>query len=152
LLSDNGGVYFVPALAGLGSPHWVPEARGLITGITGGTQRAHLVRAALEATAYQTRDVLEAMPGTFDRLRADGGQTANRFLMQFVADLLGVPVEVPAEREQTAFGAALLAGAAVGVWVEPQQSPAGAIYEPALDRAEAERLYAGWREALRRSL
>jgi glycerol kinase len=109
-LADNGGVYFVPALAGLGSPHWAPEARGLITGITGGTRKAHVVRAALEATAYQTRDVLEAMPVALHRLRADGGQTANRFLMQFLADLLGIRVEVPAEREQTALGAALLTG------------------------------------------
>jgi glycerol kinase len=151
-LPDNGGVYFVPGLAGLGSPHWLPDARGLITGITGGTQHTHLVRAALEATAYQTRDVLEAMPVAFDRLRADGGQTANRFLMQFLADLLGIRVEVPAEREQTALGAALLAGAAVGVWAEPPQPPAGAVYEPRLERDEAERLYAGWREALRRVL
>jgi len=151
-LSDNGGVYFVPALAGLGSPHWLPEARGLVTGITGGTHRAHLVRAALEATAYQTRDVLEAMPDTFHRLRADGGQTANRFLMQFLADLLGIRVEVPAEREQTALGAALLAGTAVGLWEEPPQPPPDAVYEPAAERGEAERLYAGWREALRRTL
>jgi glycerol kinase len=151
-LPDNGGVYFVPALAGLGSPHWLPEARGLITGITGGTQRSHLVRAALEATAYQTRDVLEAMPVAFDRLRADGGQTANRFLMQFLADLLGIRVEVPAEREQTALGAALLAGAAVGLWTVPPPSSAGAAYEPRVEREEAERLYAGWREALRRTL
>jgi glycerol kinase len=151
-VADNGGVYFVPALAGLGSPHWAPEARGLITGITGGTERAHLVRAALEATAYQTRDVLETMPIELDRLRADGGQTANRFLMQFLADLLGIRVEVPAEREQTALGAALLAGAAVGFWDELPQSPVGAAYEPQLERDEAERLYAEWREALRRSL
>jgi glycerol kinase len=151
-LADNGGVYFVPALAGLGSPHWAPEARGLITGITGGTKRSHVIRAALEATAYQTRDVLEAMPVALDRLRADGGQTANHFLMQFLADLLGIRVEVPAEREQTALGAALLAGAAIGVWKEPPQPPPGAVYEPAPERDEAERLYAGWREALRRSL
>ena len=151
-LADNGGVYFVPALAGLGSPHWAPEARGLITGITGGTQREHVIRAALEATAYQTRDVLGSMPVELGRLRADGGQTANRFLMQFLADLLGIPVEVPAEREQTALGAALLAGAAVGVWTEPPQSPAGAVYEPTLKRDEADRLYAAWREALRRTL
>ena len=151
-LADNGGVYFVPALAGLGSPHWAPEARGLITGITGGTQKAHLVRAALEATAYQTRDVVEAMPVALDRLRADGGQTANRFLMQFLADLLGICVEVPAEREQTALGAALLAGAAVGFWDAPPQSEAGAVYEPSLARDEADRLYEGWRNALERAL
>jgi glycerol kinase len=151
-LDDNGGVYFVPALAGLGSPHWAPDARGLVTGLTRGTRREHLVRAALEATAYQTRDVLDAMPFPLDRLRADGGMTENTFLMQFQADLLGIPVEVAAEREQTALGAALLAGRAVGLWPESQPSPVGARYEPRLARDEAERLYAGWREALRRAL
>jgi glycerol kinase len=151
-LDDNGGVYFVPALSGLGSPHWAPDARGLVAGLTRGTRREHLVRAALEATAYQTRDVLDAMPVPLQWLRADGGMTANAFLMQFQADLLGMPVEVAAEREQTAIGAALLAGLAVGMWNEPQPSPAGARYEPRLGREEAERLYAGWREALRRTI
>jgi glycerol kinase len=141
-LADNGGVYFVPALAGLGSPHWAPDARGTITGLTGGTTRAHVVRAALEAAAYQTRDVLEAMP-PLDRLRADGGMTRNRWLMQFQADLLGIPVETAREPEQTALGAALLA---MG---ERRVSPAGESFEP---RNDAERLYAGWREALRRTL
>ena len=129
-LDGNDGVYFVPALAGLGSPHWAPDARGLITGLTRGTRREHLVRAALEAAAYQTRDVLEAMPGEQELLRADGGMTANAWLMQFQADLLGVPVEVAAEPEQTALGAALLAGLAVGLWTEPRAAPAGARYEP----------------------
>ena len=151
-LEGNDGVYFVPALAGLGSPHWAPEARGLIAGLTRGTRREHLVRAALEAAAYQTRDVLEAMPGELELLRADGGMTANAWLMQFQADLLGIPVEVAAEPEQTALGAALLAGLAVGLWPEPRPAPAGARYEPRLERDEAERLYAGWREALRRTL
>ncbi len=120
----------MPALAGLGSPHWAPDARGLITGLTRGTRREHLVRAALEAAAYQTRDVLDAMPGELELLRADGGMTANAWLMQFQADLLGIPVEVAAEPEQTALGAALLAGLAVGLWSEPQAAPAGARYEP----------------------
>ncbi len=151
-LDGNDGVYFVPALAGLGSPHWAPDARGLISGLTRGTRREHLVRAALEAAAYQTRDVLDAMPGELELLRADGGMTANAWLMQFQADLLGIPVEVAAEPEQTALGAALLAGLAVGLWPEPQAAPAGARYEPQLERDEAERLYAGWREALRRTL
>ena len=88
-VEDNGGVHFVPALAGLGSPHWEPDARGLITGITRGTQREHLVRAALEAIAHQTADVVEAMPVALETLRADGGATANAFLMQLQADLLG---------------------------------------------------------------
>src|SRR4051812_24566040 len=145
LVDSNGGVYFVPALAGLGSPHWRPEARGLLTGITGGTTRAHLVRAALEAAAYQTRDVLEAMT-PLELLRADGGMTRNRWLMQFQADLLGIPVETAAEPEQTALGAALLARG------ERRPSPAGERFEPRMGRDEAERLYAGWREALRRTL
>jgi glycerol kinase len=151
-LDDNGGVYFVPALAGLGSPHWAPDARGLIAGLTRGTRREHIVRAALEASAYQTRDVLEAMPVELELLRADGGATANGFLMQLQADLLGMPVEVAAEREQTGLGAALLAGLAVGVWSSPPPAPTGRRYEPRLPREEAARLYAGWRDALRRTL
>ena len=141
-LEDNGGVYFVPALAGLGSPHWRADVRGTITGLTQGTKRAHLVRAALEAAAYQTRDVLDVMP-KLDLLRADGGMTRNRWLMQFQADVLGIPVETAREPEQTALGAALLALGA------RQPSPAGERFEP---REGAERLYAGWREALRRTL
>ena len=107
-LDDNGGVYFVPAFVGLGSPHWRADARGTITGLSRGTSRAQLVRAALEATAFQTADVLDAMP-PLDLLRADGGMTRNRWLMQFQADVLGVPVETAREPEQTALGAALLA-------------------------------------------
>jgi glycerol kinase len=141
-LDDNGGVYFVPALAGLGSPHWRATARGTITGLTQATTRAHLVRAALEAAAYQTRDVLDVMP-ELDLLRADGGMTRNRWLMQFQADVLGIPVETAREPEQTALGAALLA---LGT---RQPSPAGERFEP---KKDAERLYAGWREALRRTL
>ena len=141
-LADNGGVYFVPALAGLGSPHWRPDARGTITGLTSGAMRAHLVRAALEAAAYQTRDVLEVMP-KLEQLRADGGMTRNRWLMQFQADVLGIPVETAREPEQTALGAVLLA---LG---RRQASPAGERFEP---QDDAERLYAGWREALRKTL
>jgi len=141
-LDDNGGVYFVPALAGLGSPHWRADVRGTITGLTQGTTPAHLVRAALEAAAYQTRDVLDVMP-KLDLLRADGGMIRNRWLMQFQADVLGIPVETAREPEQTALGAALLA---LG---KRQPSPAGERFEP---REGAERLYAGWREALRRTL
>jgi glycerol kinase len=141
-LDDNGGIYFVPALAGLGSPHWRADVRGTITGLTQGTTRAHLVRAALEAAAYQTRDVLDVMP-KLDLLRADGGMTRNRWLMQFQADMLGIPVETAREPEQTALGAALLSSG------KRQPSPAGERFEP---REPAERLYAGWREALRRTL
>jgi glycerol kinase len=151
-VEDTGGVYFVPALAGLGSPHWAPEARGLVTGLTRSTRREHLVRAALEAIAYQMRDVVDAMPLELEVLRVDGGATANPFLMQFQADVLGIPVEVAAERETTALGAAALAALALGLRTGPPDPPPGARYEPRLPREQAERLYTGWREALRRTL
>jgi glycerol kinase len=155
-LDGNDGVYFVPALAGLGAPHWAPEARGLIAGLTGGTRREHLVRAALEAIAFQTCDVLEAMEIDLDVLRADGGAAANGFLMQLQADLARVPVEVAAEREATALGAASLAGLAVGIWPGLQAlglaRPEAARYEPSLDADEAQRMLAKWRVAVRRTL
>jgi glycerol kinase len=144
-LPDNGGVYFVPALAGLGSPHWRADARGVICGLTRGTTHAHLARAALEAAAYQVRDVLETMPPV-ELLRADGGMTRNRWLMQFQADLLGIPVETAADPEQTALGAALLA---LG---ERRPSPVGERFEPRVSRDEADELYAGWRRAVERAL
>jgi glycerol kinase len=155
-VEDNGGIYFVPALAGLGSPHWIPEARGLITGISGGTRREHLVRAALEAAAYQTRDVVDALPFPLESLRADGGAAGNAFLMQFLADLTRLPVEVPEERETTAVGAAALAGLAAGV-CSGTDALAGlwrraARYEPELPEEDAERLLGEWRLAVRRAL
>ncbi|TMR11695.1 glycerol kinase GlpK [Nonomuraea turkmeniaca] len=114
---DSGGVVFVPALTGLGAPYWDPRARGLITGITRGTTRAHLVRATLEAIAYEVRDVVEVMTGgTVPVLKADGGASANDLLMQFQADQLGAPVERPVIQETTALGAAFLAGLGAGVW------------------------------------
>jgi glycerol kinase len=141
-VESTGGVHFVPALTGLGSPWWDPEARGLVSGLTRGTTRAHLVRAALEAVAHQVADVVDALPERPPSLRADGGATANRFLMQFQADLLGSPVEVAAERETTALGvAALAAGRETGVGI-------GAVYEPKRSRDEVEELRAGWRRAL----
>jgi glycerol kinase len=153
---DDHGVYFVPALTGFGSPHWAPEARGLVAGLTRGTRREHLVRAALEAVAYQTRDVLDAMDLGVDVLRADGGQSANRFLMQFVADIARLPVEVPAERETTALGAAGLAGLASGVWSGLEEFASlrriESRYEPTMPEAEAARLLAGWRAAVERAL
>jgi glycerol kinase len=155
-LDSNEGVYFVPALAGLGSPHWQPEARGLLTGLTLGTRREHLARAALEAIAFQTRDVLDAMELELALLRADGGATTNRFLLQFQADVARVPVELPAERETTALGAAALAGLAVGVWSSTEELAAAwrcaERYEPQLPEAEAARLVAGWRAAVARAL
>jgi glycerol kinase len=155
-LDGNEGVYFVPALAGLGSPHWIPEARGIVSGLSRGTGRAHLARAALEAIAYQTCDVLDAMGVDLELLRADGGATQNGFLMQFQADVARLRVEVPAERETTALGAAALAGLAVGTWRDLDEIAAawrlGARYDPQLDEGEAERLLADWRLAVRRAL
>jgi glycerol kinase len=155
-LGGNEGVYFVPALAGLGSPHWMPEARGLISGLTAGTRAEHLVRAALEAIAYQTCDVLDAVGLELEVVRADGGGAANAFLMQFQADIAGISVEVPEERETTALGAAALAGLAVGTWSSQEEIAAawrcGRRFEPALGREEAERLLAEWRQAVRRAL
>ena len=155
-VDSTGGVVFVPALTGLGSPHWDPDARGLISGLTRGTTRAHLVRAALEAIAFQVADVLDAFPGDVGVLRADGGATANRFLMQFQSDLLGCPVEVAADAETTALGAAALAGMAVGTWPDLEalrlRIRSGARYEPAMSRDESARRRDEWRVALRRAL
>jgi glycerol kinase len=155
-VESTGGVFFVPALTGLGSPHWRPDARGLVTGITRGTTRAHLVRAALEAIAFQVADVLATFPSSVEVLRADGGASANSFLMQFQADLLGCRVEVAAERETTAVGAAVLAGYATGLWSDEDAISSmirrGSVYEPERDPAELDTLRAGWRDALRRTL
>jgi glycerol kinase len=155
-LAGNDGVHFVPALTGLGSPHWAPEARGLISGLTRGTRREHLVRAALEAIAFQTNDVLTAMELDVELLRVDGGAASNAFLLQFQADVARLPVEVPVEREATALGAAALAGIGAGVWADlselEQAWRCAARYEPELPADEAERLVAGWRDAIRRTL
>ena len=153
---SSGGVSFIPAFAGLGSPHWNAEARGLISGITRGTTRAQIVRAALEGIAFQVADVLDLLPGGVEVLRADGGAAANGFLMQFQADLLGCRVEVAAEQETTALGAAALAGLAIGVWpdgdaIRSRLHP-GAVYEPAVDRDWAAARRAEWRSALERAL
>jgi glycerol kinase len=151
-VDSSDGVYFVPALTGLGSPHWSPDARGLICGITRGTGRAHLVRAALEAIAYQVLDVVDAMTERPAVLRVDGGASANGFLVQFLADVLEAPVEVAAERETTALGAAALAGVAIGRWSQNDVASfrrTSARCEPETDRSE---LVAGWRDALRRTL
>ncbi len=157
-LEGNDGVYFVPALTGLGSPHWDPYARGTIVGLTRGTGRAHLARATLEAIAYQTVDALHAMHDAaaepLSELRADGGATANAWLMQFQADVLGVPVVVPEVAETTAMGAAYLAGIGVGAWTVSDVRDgwrAGARYEPRMGDDERETLLAGWADALRRT-
>jgi glycerol kinase len=155
-VESTGGVHFVPALTGLGSPQWRPDARGLISGLTRGTTRAHLVRAALEAIAHQVADVLEVLPLEVGVLRADGGATANRFLMQLQADLIGSPVETAADAETTAIGAAALAGLAVGTWSATDEVAAlirrGERYEPRMGRDEVARRRAEWRDAVRRVL
>jgi glycerol kinase len=156
---DAGGVYFVPALTGLGAPWWDPYARGAIVGLTRGTTRAHLVRAAVEAMAYQTRDVVGAMESDaglpLALMKADGGASTMDVLMQFQADLLGVPVVRPQVQETTALGAAYLAGLAEGVWpgLDAISSywAADRTFRPRGD-AEAERAYRGWRRAVERSL
>jgi glycerol kinase len=157
-LQGNDGVYFVPALTGLGSPHWDPYARGTIVGLTRGTGRAHLARATLEAIAYQTVDALRAMGHAssepLSELRADGGATANRWLMQFQADVLGVPVVVPEVAETTALGAAYLAGVGVGAWTVSDVRDCwreGARYEPRMGEGERQALLAGWADALERA-
>src|SRR2546423_2273316 len=151
-IESNDGVYFVPALTGLGSPHWDPYARGTIVGLTPGTGRAHLARATLESIAYQTVDAVRAMEaGAGERLaelRADGGATVNQWLMQFQADVLGVPVVVPEVAETTALGAAYLAGVGTSAWTLDQVRSGWrerARYEPAMGDDERERLLAEWR-------
>jgi len=156
---DNGGVYLVPAFAGLGAPHWDPYARGTIVGITRGTTAGHLARAALESIAYQVADLLDAMAADagipLKELRVDGGAATNDTLMQFQADLLGVPVVRPAITETTALGAAYLAGLAVGFWPSVDaitgQWRVDRRFEPALPQAAASVLRERWTAALERS-
>ena len=157
-VSDNGGVYLVPAFAGLGAPHWDPYARGTLVGITRGTSSGHIARAALESIAYQVADLLDAMSADagipLKELRVDGGAATNNMLMQFQADLLGVPVVRPAVTETTALGAAYLAGLAVGYWKSADdvsgQWKVDRRFEPAMPRAAAARCER-WTEALGRS-
>jgi glycerol kinase len=157
-LEGNDDVYFVPALTGLGSPHWDPYARGTIIGLTRGSGRAHLARAALEAIAFQTVDAVRAQEAASGErlavLKADGGAVANRWLMQFQADVLGAEVVVPEVAETTALGAAYLAGIATGRWTLEQVGEMwreAARYEPAMGSGQREALLAGWHRALERS-
>jgi glycerol kinase len=157
-LDSNDGVYFVPALVGLGSPHWDPYARGTIVGLTRGTGRAHLARAALESIAYQAVDAVRAMEEAsgkrLEELRADGGATVNSWLMQFQADVLGVPVVVPEIPETTALGAAYLAGVAIELWSEEDTHAMwreAARYEPGMGEDERRTLLEGWGRALERA-
>ena|SRR5205085_1166299 len=158
-VADTGGVYFVPALSGLGSPYWDPHARGTIVGITRGTTRAHLARAALEAIAFQSAELLEAMTAdagiALTELRVDGGAAANDLLMQTQADFLGVPVVRPRIIETTALGAAYLAGLAVGFWQDEAEVAAlwlrDRVFEPRLTRDAAAARLADWRRAVERA-
>jgi glycerol kinase len=159
-LEHNEGVYFVPAFVGLGAPHWNPEARGTIVGLTRGTGRAHLVRAALEAMAYSTRDVLEAMQNdsgvTATELAVDGGASQNDWLMQFQSDIVGLPVRRPHMVETTASGAAGLAGISVGLWKDADDFLAArrepTHFEPAMTDDARAALLAGWNRAVRTAL
>jgi glycerol kinase len=155
-VSDNGGVYLVPAFAGLGAPHWDPYARGTITGLTRGTTAGHLARAALESIAYQTADVLAAMEAdsgiAIAELRVDGGATVDDLLMQFQADILGVPLVRPKVWETTALGAAYLAGLATGFWRDTDelqtQWQRQRTFQPGLDKARVAELQRGWHKAV----
>ncbi len=159
-LPDNAGVYFVPALTGLGAPYWDQDARGAIFGLTRGTTSAHLVRAALEAMCYQTRDVLDAMQKdsglAIPRLKVDGGAVANDFLCRFQADVLGVEVVRPRTIETTSLGAAYLAGLAVGYWKDADEIRAcwmeDRVFTPSIARTDADALYHAWQDAVKRTL
>ena len=159
-VADNGGVYLVPAFVGLGAPYWDPRARGVIVGLTRNTQMAHVARAAVDAMAYQTRDVLEAMQSEsqlpLTTLKVDGGAAANAMLLQFQADLLNVTVRRPVVAETTALGAAYLAGLAVGYWngIDDVRKnwALDREFRPMMDAERREKLYAGWKKAVDRSL
>ena len=156
---DTGGVYIVPAFVGLGAPHWDAQARGLITGITRSTGRGEIVRATLEAIAYQVRELIDAMQDDageeLAELRVDGAAAANDFLMQFQADILGRPVARPEDIETTALGAAYLAGLAAGVWSGPEELESfwrvERVFEPAMAASRREELFEGWKQAIARA-
>ena len=157
-VSDNGGIWIVPAFSGLGAPYWDMYARGLMIGITGGTTKEHIVRATLESIAYQTDDLVRTMTDAgqpIGTLRVDGGGTANGFLMQFQSDILGIPVELSGIQEMTALGAGYLAGLGAGLWRSkvdlPAQWASQKIYEPRMSEDQREMLRAGWIRAVERS-
>ncbi|MDR2723521.1 MAG: glycerol kinase, partial [Cellulomonadaceae bacterium] len=155
-VADNGGAYLVPAFSGLYAPHWRPDARGAIVGLTRYVNRNHLARAALEACAYQAREVVEAMEADsgvqLSELKVDGGMIANELLMQFQADQLGVDVVRPVDAETTALGAAYAAGIAVGFWQGEEDVEANWAEDrrwvPGMDNTERERLYRNWKKAV----
>jgi glycerol kinase len=158
-VADSGGVYLVPAFTGLGAPYWAPDARAAIVGLTRGSGRAEIARAALDSSAYQTRDLLDAMAadGASPRcLKVDGGMASNNFFLQRLADLLGIAVIRPALTETTAFGAACLAGLGIGLFTSLDDVTAlwkaERTFEPMLDAAARERDLSGWRQAVKRVL
>ncbi|MCZ6737289.1 MAG: FGGY-family carbohydrate kinase, partial [Actinobacteria bacterium] len=159
-VEDNGDVYFVPAFSGLFAPHWRPDARGVIIGLTRFANRGHIARAALESTAYQTKDVLDAMTEDSGvdlvELKVDGGMTQNSLLMQFQADLLGVELVRPTVAETTASGAAYAAGLAVGFWSDLEELTSLWVeadrWTPKMTSDERSRLQSRWRQAIDRSL
>jgi len=159
-VADTAGVYVVPAFVGLGAPHWNQHARGIITGLTHAARKEHIIRAALESIAYQSHDVISAMACdtgvALEQVRVDGGASANNFLMQFQADILGVPVQRPVVTESTALGAAFLAGLAVGEYKNKaeitEKIGAGRIFVPSMDEKRRQQLLAGWHEAIRQTL
>ena len=157
-IPNNANVYFVPAFTGLGAPHWDMYSRGTIVGLTRGTGRAHIVRAALESIAYQSADVINAMSADSDirtaTLRVDGGASANNFLMQFQADILGVNVLRPRVVETTAMGAAMLAGRAVGIWNDRELAALpqpDRVFMPAMEASARDALMRRWQRAVERS-
>jgi glycerol kinase len=158
-VDDTGGVYFVPAFVGLGTPYWDSSARGTIVGITRGTTKAHIARAAVESMAYQTMDVLETMQRDsgvpLQALKVDGGATVNNSLLQFQADLLNVPVQRPRVQETTALGAAYLAGLATGMWSDMKELAShwalDQEFHPQLDDSQRQRLAGDWKRAVERS-
>ncbi len=158
-VKDNGGVYFVPALSGLGAPYWDPYARGMIIGITRDTTDGHLVRAALESIALQVNDVMQAMSSDLGHdlteLRVDGGASANDILLQFQSDILGIPVIRPAVLETTALGAAYFAGLATGFWssIEEIQNQwkRKSVFTPAMEKSHSKAIVSKWHEAVKRA-
>ncbi len=158
-MPGSNGVVFVPAFTGLGAPHWDPYASGLIIGIQRSTEIGHIARAAIESIAFQVADVLGAMDqdtqNPFKELRVDGGAAANDLLMQFQADLLGIPVRRPAVLETTALGAAYLAGLATGFWPDietiAEHRQEGTVFEPKAERKTIDKIQAKWRDAVERS-
>ena len=158
-IPDTKGVYLVPAFVGLGSPHWDAHARGILCGLTQAAGRAEIVRAALESIAYQTRELVDAMQAdsgsSLKQLRVDGGASANDFLMQFQADILGCEIARPADVETTALGAAFLAGLATGVWKSTDELESlwgiDRVFTPAMPAGRREELFAGWKDAVARA-